>query len=312
MMTLDEGNRQFCQSSETRSIVSDAEDNALINKALVHAVYAFSVRWVITRPPKIDSNFYADITQEAQDRLSDVLWHRARENMYPLLGRPSYRSSLALYLFGITPVTSQNPEFRFSDVCLATSLMQLKELRLGDLNRSSYDWSCRNSAEPSSGARGADFDSQHSHMENTAYWFGIVSDVSRCLLSGKASVLSLDSTINPPIWQLVGEQLDEFRANYGNLHRSQLPLPEETVFKVLSHASASKTLCWWRIVEVRNATFRGETLVSIKEAVALCLEEIGRFENIFLPFINLFIRDFMFIKDELQIGVCKSTLLPKV
>jgi hypothetical protein len=149
-------------------------------------------------------------------------------------------------------------------------------------------------------------------MENTAYWFGIVCDVSRCLLSGKTSVFSLDNTINLPIWQLVGEQLGEFRANYGNLHMSQLPLPEETVFKVLSHASASKTLCWWRSVEVRNAISRGETEASIKEAVARCLEEIEGFENIFQPFISLFTRDYMFMKDELKIGVCKSTLLPQI
>ncbi|CAI7621313.1 unnamed protein product [Penicillium manginii] len=307
-MTLDEVNSQFGRNSNTCSVASVAENNILINKALTHAVYAFSVRWVITRLPNNGSEICTDVTQEAHDRLSEDLWHRARENMYPLLGRPSYRSSLALYLFGITPVTPQNPEFRFSDVCLENSLKQLKELRLGDSNKPSYDWPCRGSIQANLDARSADSVSQYHHMENTAFWFGIVCDISRCLLSGTTSVILLGKAITLRIRQLVRQQLDEFRANYGNLHRSQLPLPDDIVLKILCHGSASKTLCWWRIVEVRDAVSRGETHVSIKEVIGCCLEEIAGFENTFQPFLNLFTRDYVFLKREFQVGVFLLTL----
>jgi hypothetical protein len=312
VMTLDEVNSQFGRNSNTCSVASVAENNILINKALTHAVYAFSVRWVITRLPNNGSEICTDVTQEAHDRLSEDLWHRARENMYPLLGRPSYRSSLALYLFGITPVTPQNPEFRFSDVCLENSLKQLKELRLGDSNKPSYDWPCRGSIQANLDARSADSVSQYHHMENTAFWFGIVCDISRCLLSGTTSVILLGKAITLRIRQLVRQQLDEFRANYGNLHRSQLPLPDDIVLKILCHGSASKTLCWWRIVEVRDAVSRGETHVSIKEVIGCCLEEIAGFENTFQPFLNLFTRDYVFLKREFQVGVCKPRLLTRM
>jgi hypothetical protein len=105
------------------------DDSTIINQALMSAVYAFSARWLpldhFCSPP-------GDVPADAlavKNKVVESIWRRAYKDVSRVMTMPSYRSILALYLFGITPTCSKNKDRRASDLCLEVSLRHYIRLR---------------------------------------------------------------------------------------------------------------------------------------------------------------------------------------
>ncbi|CEL09733.1 hypothetical protein ASPCAL12863 [Aspergillus calidoustus] len=308
MISLDITRSQQALNQEPRHKASNPADDIIINNALIRAVHAFSARWIVAKLPGHDRLPTIDITRQSHDRISDILWHRARQDMYKLLARVSYRSSLALYLFGITPTRAQNPEAHFSDVCREMSLKQLRELRDADRCPPPRLTTPLSIEDMSPVVDRYSCGSQYHQMVDTAYWFGIVCDTSRCLLTGSASVLFPDRTAHLSVRHILRRQIEGFRSNSEGLCQSKSPLPENTIYKIVCHGSAAKSLCWLAIVPVQRAIICSEADTALDETIGQCIREIEQFESLFSPFLDMFLRDYLLLSRELRVSVYLLTI----
>lgn len=76
----------------------------MVNQVLKAAVHAFSVRWLpLLVRERIRNEFLNDLAQR--------LWYDARTKVLLVLQRRCFRSILALYVFGMTPVPPGKEDF---------------------------------------------------------------------------------------------------------------------------------------------------------------------------------------------------------
>jgi hypothetical protein len=165
--------------------------------------------------------------------------------MYLVMARPSYRSSLASYLFGITPTSPQNTEARISDLCREISLKQIKEMRQTPKLASSSNMSAWNRATTFNidcSTHPFSINSEYTHMEDTAYWFGIVCDISRSIFNCTSTVLLTGQIGETRVWPLVRQQVHDFDLRNRHLHHSMMPLSDVAVLTILQYGSACKTM----------------------------------------------------------------------
>ncbi|OBT67854.1 hypothetical protein VE03_02576 [Pseudogymnoascus sp. 23342-1-I1] len=162
------------------------EEDAFINQALMSAVHAFAARWLSIshfRKPGETSTRDSIVMKEC---FVESLWQRAHNDVLPILTRPSYRSILALYLFGITPTSLGNKDRSASDLCLETSLRHYIKLRaearitthriLSESVPTAVDAHI-NVAETAA----LKSQEEYSHLADTAYWFGIYGSACKTL-----------------------------------------------------------------------------------------------------------------------------------
>jgi hypothetical protein len=97
-----------------------AEDEKLVNQALVSAVHAFAVRWLYLQDAESTRGSMA--AKQAKDDFSNSIWSQAQQSMYPAMSRPSYRSILALHIFGVTPIPPNNGDRWVSNLCIGVAL----------------------------------------------------------------------------------------------------------------------------------------------------------------------------------------------
>jgi hypothetical protein len=84
-------------------------------------------------------------------------------------------------------------------------------------------------------------------------------------------------------------------------------LPENTIYKIVCHGSAAKSLCWLAIVPVQRAIICSEADTALDETIGQCIREIEQFESLFSPFLDMFLRDYLLLSRELRVSVCKFT-----
>lgn len=271
---------------------SEEDSEAHINQALMSAVHAFSARWL-----PVDLFQKAGRSDEAaRRRLMQVLWEQAHQNMLSILTLPSYRSILALYLFAITPSGTSAPMSTVSQLCYETSLRHYLQLRLES----------RISIPRSSGT--VDDYEELSHLEDSAYWFGLVCDVSRSLLRCQCPILLSGPSSQASVWALVSAQVDEFALENGSRPFSTHLLSDEAVLKILQLGSACKTMTWASIVDVQDSLFYSRTSVGAQVALDFALGKLQQFETVFLPHLERIARDFVLLSEKSQLGYGKNRL----
>jgi hypothetical protein len=267
----------------------DATDatEAYINQALMSAVHAFSARW-------LPISHFEDAGQRGEvgrRQVMQTLWNQAHRDAMPILTLPSYRSVLALYLFAITPSVDPSSSQMVSQLCYETSLRHCLQLR----------FRTRISVALPATEREA-----FGHLEDSAYWFSLVCDVSRSLLRCQPPVLVSGPSSQARVWALISQQVDDLAAyTTANFPTTDL-LNDTMVLKILQIGSSCKTMCWASVTDVQDALFYNRTSITLQAAVEFCLSKLKQFETVFGPHMERIARDFVLLNEKSQLGYSKS------
>lgn len=97
-MAADSGRANEHTYSGFSDAFTDIETDHQTRMSLERVTHAFAARWL----PLIASSLPSD-SLSVQDMIVK-LWREARADMLNVINRPTYRSMLTLYLFGLTPM----------------------------------------------------------------------------------------------------------------------------------------------------------------------------------------------------------------
>lgn len=274
--------------------VHSSVNHNLVDKALIRAIYAFSIRWLHLRSPSQPHE-----TRNLQTQLESNLWHCAAELMHAIVSQPCYRSILALQLFSETTVPADAHDEGIAELCQTASLAHYMKL---------YPASLLN--EPrflsSKVAGAAKEDPKHLPMQDTALWLGCISDVARSIRSHRPLMLLAGRSAETKVWGYIKERAHVFDNSFKHLHSTPEVLPPEVVSIILQNASACKTMFWWNVVRVRNALYDPAGDESVTQTMDKALQEYHHFQGVFAPFLDICSRNFQTLGQEAQLHYCKS------
>lgn len=294
-------------------------DGPVARRALVHAVYAYSVRWLHL------ANVDKDQDQETRHRfaarkqeLSENLWAQARKQMYAVFSRPSYQSLLALYLFAFTPTAAHMQGDHLADQCLEASLSHHSFLTsIAQPSFSQQDSVIRllnpgPCSDVDMELLGIDKppmpDSEETKsLASVAYWFGIISDTTRALTRCRPPILLPGASGDAKVWTHVRQRAEEFRDRYSFLtvYRWRTPFSDDEVLTILQYAFAMKTSVWAAITRVQDALVHQLSGLSLADAVDAARKESNRFEEIFGQLLCMCQRDFLLLSRNTQMCYSK-------
>ena len=312
MVELDKSASNPLRPNHGHSIVNGAEHKSdadgIINRALIYAVYAYSVRWLHLTGDEENSGSPTGYNFSAlKKELSDNLWSQAQKQMYAVLSRPSYRSILALYLFAIIPSSSRTPGDNIEDLCLESSISHQTYLNsrvrapsphqdsimslLNDRSFPSMDLGSAQANETPMVER-IEFKS----MASIAFWFGVVTDVTRTLTRCRPSILLPGSHGDAKVWTAVRQRAQAFAESCNPLRRMRVPISDDEVITILQSAFAYKTLVWATITQVQDALVHQMSETSLAEAVDTARKASNKYEEIFGQLVCMCQRDYMLLK----------------
>lgn len=272
----------------------DDSDEACINQALMSAVHAFSSRWL----PAGFFNKAGSADDHSRKRFMQTLWDQAHQDVLRVLSLPSYRSMLALYLFAITPSVVSNRTHSISQMCYEVSLRHCLQLRLETRVSPPQIRFYQDSQSPLEQA-------ELGHLEESAYWFAVVCDVSRSLLRCQPPVLLSGPSSQSRVWIMVSSQVVEFATQSTSIRATKDVLSDATVLKILQIGSSCKTMCWAAITDVQDVLFYNRTNMEFHEAFQHALSTLHEFENVFSPLLEQIARDFLLVGEKSQLGYSK-------
>lgn len=295
--------------------------NAVVNQALMRAIYAYSVRWLHLTD---DKQYHDPQTRQhihaLKKDLSAALYAQAKQEMYAIMSTPSYRSILALYLFSIIPTSSRNYGDNIDDLCLESSLSHQNYL-----NSKSQMPSSQRDALADLLDRGAfsstnipllqtdeplDDDMQEfNSMSRLAFWFGVMTDTTRSLTRCRPSVLLQGQTGESKVWAAVRQRTELFDQHSQMLRVLRTPFTDDQVMAILQHAYPLKTLVWAAITRVQDALVHQMSGISLAEAVDAARKESNNFEHTFGQLLCICQRDFLLLNRTTQMCYSKP---PKI
>jgi hypothetical protein len=282
----------------------------VVNHALGAAVHAFSVRWL---PLLVGERIREDLL----NTLAWRLWHNARTKVLSVLQRRCFRSVLALYVFGMTPIppgTQDSPDAQGSlgEVCIDTALRQLQYLT------ASMDLSCFSSAsiahQPATSKiavheRPYRADDGYRLRETLSCWAGFVFDTSAALSTGRPSVLCAgvvafeqDKTV-----QLLKSSIQQFHNNTDQWRLSGFDVTSQRAITIIQSASACKGLLWKAIASLREALAYNHDHSVVAKTCATILDIRQMFETTYAPLLAACKRALLFLDEEAQLQWCKSS-----
>ena len=226
--------------------------------------------------------------------------------MLKVINRPSYRSVLALYLFGQTPVPlgiSQDEELDGLNgaICSQTALSHVQQLRQRlrccQFNGSDVStWS--NAATSNAPTRSPDLTEEYLHLESRAYWATIVWDTSDAMTLNLRSILSsgLKGACFEPVWQLtksflVGsfhERTEEWRKNGFRVSGDMAP-------QITSAASVCTIYTWRTIASLKEALREGVEEATVQFVWESVLDAIDAFKTTIHPILTNYERRLHFL-----------------
>lgn len=290
-----------------------SEQEYIINQSLISAVHAFSARWLpLSCFGEAEPTKLPHLTA-MKEHFVECIWKRAHTVVTQVFTRPSYRSILALYLFGVTPTSSKNPDRRIADHCMETSLRHYVQLRA----KKSIAVNPR-TPPPAENVQvlgsideptpRQDTREEYQHLEDTAYWFGVVIDGSRALTRCQPSVLLPGLTGESNVWSLIKKQSENFRAVHQSIISSKALLTDETVMTMVQCGFSCKTLFWKAVSRLQEHLFH-KTIEAPFSAIMESIEqEMNRFERTFTPFLDRCGRDYILLSEKSRISYCKLIL----
>ena len=316
MIDLDKSPANPGRTHHTHSVSGGIECETgaddIINRALIYAVYAYSVRWLHLTDNKLsDDSQTGHNLISLKKELSDNLWTQARKQMYAVMSRPSYRSILALYLFAIVPSSSRKTGDNIEDLCLESSISHHTYLHSRTKAPSPDHDSImsllndRSFASMNIGSTPADAPSiaekmGFKSMAGIAFWFGVISDVTRALTRCRPSILLPGSHGDAKVWTPVRQRAQAFAESCSPLRRMRVPISDDEVITILQCAFAYKTLVWATITQIQDTLVHQMSETSLAEAVDAARKASNRYEEIFGQLVCMCQRDYMLLKPATQ------------
>ncbi|KIW84347.1 hypothetical protein Z517_03597 [Fonsecaea pedrosoi CBS 271.37] len=285
--------------------------DTVVNQALNVAVHAFSVRWL----PLVAG------TNISTDKLNDLarrLWQNARSKILLILQRRCYRSILALYIFGMTPVPPGLEDEDLShgnigEVCIDIAMRQLLSVRARrrQVNRSESTAMTTKSALVGAGARAGPavdlsdtVDEGYQLRETIAYWAGFVFDTSASLTTGLPSILhaSLLGFEQEGTVQLLQRTAQDFHDKTEPWRLNGFEVTNQCAIWIVQSASGCKGLFWKAVASLREAfNYRHEPhlVVRAQTAVVQCMH---RYDVTYAPLLAACKRALLFLDFEAQLN----------
>lgn len=294
------------------SVQRDDSTNTMINRALNSAVYAYSARWLLLgNATNAQDPERRDKLLASKKELANNLWREARQYMYAAMARPTYRSVLALYLFGIIPSSPDKDVDGMEDACLEAALNHHNQLRSRTLTKTRNPdpiSDLLDSGSVSVTDRPSTTNSQPEYkcMADIAYWFGIISDTTRSLSRCRPSILLPGRIGEKRVWAAVRQRTAEFEKEFRSLFDLRAPLSDSEVIRILQHAFAFKTLVWGAITHVQDAVFHQMSDITLADAIDAVRKESNRFEATFNPLLSCCQRDFMLLNHSTQLSYSRT------
>jgi hypothetical protein len=260
------------------------ERDEQIDRCLRSALHAYTARWLPLFIPA-DSRGRSVVEYDAIGR---SCWRAARKDMLKVINRPSYRSVLALYLFGQTPVPrgiSREEELDGISgvVCSQTALLhvqQLRErLRCCQFNGSEVSaWADTTSSPLISTQR-------YLNLETRAYWAAVIWDTSEAMTLNFRSSLSsgLKGACSEPVWQLTRAWL------VGSFHdrtEDGSRLSEDVAAEVMSAASVCTVYTWRTVASLKEALREGVDEATVQSVWGSVLDALDVFRTTIHPLLS--------------------------
>ena len=280
-----------------------------VELALISAVHAFSLRWLHL---VMDNAFDNPQVMAFGNRL----WENARAKVMSVFDKLSYRTFLALYLFGLTPVYEQESDgdntLRIAgEVSVDMALRQLHRLRVKrqDITFSGTGLSPsvdRDSTvnQPSSQSFTEDF----IHAENMMYWTGVVFDTSAAMTRGTPSILisGIFGFEQEPVIRLMKARVQLFHDATDTWRFKGFTPTSQTTLSIVHRASTWKGYTWKLIGALREAINNGYEELVIARVKTLIGEALERFDKTFKPLLAVCEKHLLFLSKDARLCFCTS------
>jgi hypothetical protein len=278
-----------------------AEDEKLINQALVSAVHAFAVRWLCLQDA--ESTRESTAAKQARDDFASSIWSQAHQSMYPAMSRPSYRSILALHIFGVTPIPPKNGDKRVSDLCIDVALNQhIKLQSTRKILQQKHDSKSQTSSFPFNLL-------ENIYLQNMAFWFGVMCDTARSITTCQPSILLPGKSRDSTVWTHIEQNVESFITLFQPPGHSRISISDNAGEIILQHATALNKMFWSSVIEVQDAFYRHETHIPTQKLVDSALRHMNRFEDVFGVYLDQCAKEFVLLNEQNQIGYSESGVL---
>jgi hypothetical protein len=275
-----------------------AEDEKLINQALVTAVHAFAVRWLCLQDAESTRGNAA--AKQARDDFSSSIWSQAHQSMYPAMSRPSYRSILALHIFGVTPIPPKNGDRRVSDLCIDVALNQhIKLQSTRNILQQKHDLKSQTNRFPFNLL-------ENVYLQDMAFWFAVMCDTARSITTCQPSILLPGKLGDSTVWTHIEQNLQSFITLFQLPGHSRISMSDNVGEIILQHATAFNKMFWSSVIEVQDAFYRHETDIPAQKLVDSALRHMNRFEDVFGGHLDRCAKEFVLLNEQNQIGYSES------
>lgn len=304
------------QVNETSYIMGNSQE---IENALNIAVYAYAIHWIYVTKNELDpKSRQAKNSSSFQKDLQDKLWQQAQKQMYYLLSRPSYRAILALHLFSNIPSSCYQDRTEFADHCLQVSLKHLDYLSTRQQPTRVHDDPAlallednsirsKHITATQSPAKSPDCSNiEPNPQDNSAYWFGITSDITRSLTKCRTPILSYTRNNEAKLWATVRQRAEAFVQHYNSSQDDTGCISNDQAITILREANNLMTVVCATIIHVQDSHILQNSTTSAMAAIDVSYTTYRQFEGLFEPLLTICQRDFMFLRSNAQTYYGKS------
>lgn len=274
-----------------------------IQLALISSVHAFSWRWL----PLVTDNA---VDSQQLLVLGNHLWNNAKSRVMAVFDKLSYQTVLALYLFGLTPVSEEasmdvENAHTAGEVSIDMALRQIHRLRVKrrDLRFSGTGLSVGRSDE-GNGHKSVNED--FIHAENMMYWAGVVFDTSSSMTRGCPSILcsGVFGFEEEPVFCLMKARVQLFHESTEAWRQNGFVPTSHTTLYIVHRASTWKGYVWKIIGALREAMNHGYGESVITRLQSLIAEALDRFDMTFKPLLAACEKHILFLSKEARLCYC--------
>ncbi|KAK4502431.1 hypothetical protein PRZ48_005856 [Zasmidium cellare] len=279
-MAADSGKAQEHTYSGFSEAFTDIDTDHQTRMSLERVILAFAARWLPLASPSTPSDTAS--TQETIVRL----WREARADMLNVINRPTYRSMLTLYLFGLTPIPegiSDEEELSgmSGSLCVQASLQQVYMLRVRQRSLQ-FSGSKVSPVTEKTFSLSPDPVATNNFMnaESIAHWAALIFDTSASLTLSCRPILSsgLFGFESDWCWCLVRSCTELFQ---GTISGWTGEMTESKANQVIAAGSMTKLRTWKLEAVFREALRDGHDESAVNKVYNEIIDGIEQFNQVY-------------------------------
>lgn len=263
------------------------ERDCQIEQSLKRAIHSFASQWLHIIPS------HERVGIHHEDFVRD-LWRTSRRDMLKVINRVSYRSVLALFLFGLTPIpVGVSPEEELDgltgQMCLQAALQQVQRLRERQRNCQFSGSKVSPGTDPVTGRKPASNLTQtFLTTESRAYWGALSFDTSASLTLNFRSSLSsgLHGVGSESSWRALRMGGSSFHTRTEEWRTPTFEVSDETASQIIGASAAWSVYVWKMIAILKEALREGDEEDKVLQAWTAFLESVEIFQVTFRPLLN--------------------------